>query len=267
MIRRLTSALLSLVSCFLCGSAALAESPAPQKSAEERLIVRVVELTNKVRVQYGLSPLQLHPALTRSAQWMAQDMVQHNYLRHVDKLGRNIDPRLPDFGYHDYAEIGENIAGGQRKPEEVVADWMRSPGHRANLLNPTFREIGVAHITGERTKYKHYWVQDFGTRADSYPVVINNKAPETYDPTLHLYLYGAGWATHMRFSNDRIHWTEWTPFQAHCDWTVNTGYGNRTVYAEVRGEGIVRRSMDTVLLLPSQKNNLIASAVMVTSAR
>ena len=108
------------------------------------MTIRVVQLTNEIRVQHGLAPLQINAALTRSAQWMAQDMVQHDYLRHTDFTGREINPRLPEFGYDGYQEIGENIAGGQVTPEEVVADWMRSPGHRANLLNPAFREIGFA---------------------------------------------------------------------------------------------------------------------------
>lgn len=246
---------------------ASAGSAALRMSSEEKLAQRIVQLTNAIRVQHGLAPLQVHPALTRAAQWMAQDMEQHNYLRHTDFQGRDIEPRLPSFGYDDYRQIGENIAGGQTTPEEVVADWMRSPGHRANLLNPDFREIGVAHTVGGHSLYKHYWVQDFGMRSDTFPVVINNKASETSEPTVHLYLYGKGWAQQMRFSNDRIHWSAWEPYQSQRDWTLNMGYGNRTVYAEVRGEGIVRRSSDTVHLLPTQQSTLIASAVSFRSSR
>lgn len=266
MIRRPLHGLILLVACIFCGLNASAESPAPKQSSEEKRIGRVVQLTNEIRVQHGLAPLQVHPALSRSAQWMAQDMVQHNYLRHTDTLGRSIDPRLPEFGYSDYREIGENIAGGQLTPEEVVADWMRSPGHRANLLNPNFREIGVAHLAGSQTHFKDYWVQDFGMRSDSYPVVINNKAPETNNPMVHLYVHGKGWATQMRFSNDRVQWSDWESYRSQCVWTLNPGHGDRTVYAEVRGEGIVRCSTDTVRLLASQYHTLIASAVPVHAA-
>ena len=266
MIRRAVPGLLMLVTLCLCGFRASAESRTPVRSAEEKLAYRVVQLTNEIRVEHGLAPLQVHPALTHSAKWMAQDMVQHNYLRHTDALGREIDPRLPEFGYGDYTEIGENIAGGQLTPEEVVADWMRSPGHRANLLNPTFREIGVAYVAGNNSHFKHYWVQDFGVRSNTYPVVINNKAPQTSDPTVHLYLYGEGWAKQMRFSNDRIHWSNWETYQPRCDWTLNTGYGDRTVYAEVRGEGIVRRSSDTVHLAAARQNTLIATAFTLHAA-
>lgn len=267
MIRRLVPVLILVVSSMLCRLPAAAESSVSLSKTEGKLIARVVQLTNEIRAQHGLAPLQVHSALTQSAQWLARDMVQHDYLRHTDFLGREIDPRLPAFGYSDYKEIGENIAGGQSTPEEVVADWMRSPGHRANLLNPAFREIGVAHFEGARSHYKHYWVQDFGARFDSYPVVINNKAPDTTDPTVHLYVHGAGWAQQMRFSNDHVHWSAWEAYQPHRDWTLNTGYGERTVYAELRGEGIVRPSQDTVRLLASQQGTLIASAVTVHAAR
>jgi len=267
MIRRPFPGLVLFAVCMFQALNAAANSPAPKLSAEDRTIGRVVQLTNEIRVQHGLAPLQVHPALSKSARWMAQDMVQHDYLRHTDFLGREIDPRLPEFGYEDYREIGENIAGGQLTPEEVVADWMKSPGHRANLLNPNFREIGVAHLVGTHTHYKHYWVQDFGMRSDSYPVVINNKAAETRDPTVHLYVHGKGWATQMRFSNDQVHWSDWEAYRTQRDWTVLPGSGDRTVYAEVRGEGIVRRSTDTVRLQSSQLPSLIASAVSAHAAR
>jgi len=267
MIRRPFPGLFLLVACMFQGLNAAADSPSLKISSEEKMMTRVVQLTNEIRVQHGLPPLQVHPALSRSAQWMAQDMVQHDYLRHTDFQGREIDPRLPEFGYEDYREIGENIAGGQLTPEEVVADWMKSPGHRANLLNPNFREIGVAHQVGSHTHFKHYWVQDFGMRSDSYPVVINNRAAETSDPTVHLYVHGKGWATQMRFSNDQVHWSDWEPYRSRRDWTFRSGSGDRTVYAEVRSDGVVRCSTDTVRLHSSQPPSLIASAFPAHAAR
>ena len=266
MICRVNLALILFASWFAGGLQAYAHSAPALSGAEARMTRRVVLLTNEIRVRYGLSPLQLHPALMRSARWMARDMVQHNYLRHTDYLGREIDPRLPAFGYGDYAEIGENIAGGQVTAEQVVFDWMRSPGHRSNLLNPAFREIGVAHVIGAHTHFKHYWVQDFGVQSDTFPVVINNKAPETANPLVHLYLYGKGWAQQMRFSNDGVHWSSWEPYESRCVWTLNLGYGSRTVYAEVRGEGITRSSKDTVRLLASPRSSLIAGAVTLSAS-
>ena len=267
MIRRFPLGLVLFITCIFCGPNTSADPSAPKHSAEEKMIGRVVQLTNQIRVQHGLAPLQVHSSLEKSARWMAQDMVQHNYLRHTDFLGREIDPRLPECGYEDYREIGENIAGGQLTPEEVVTDWMRSPGHRANLLNPNFREIGVAHLFGSHTHYKHYWVQDFGMRSDSYPVVINNHAMETRDSTVHLYIHGKGWAIQMRFSNDQVHWSDWEDYRSQRDWTLDAGYGDRTVYAELRGEGIVRHSTDSVRLMATKHLTLISSTVSAYAVR
>lgn len=228
---------------------------------------RVVQLTNEARARYHLAPLHVQTSLTNSSSWMAQDMARHDYLHHTDFSGREIDPRLPELGYGDYSQIGENIAGGQLTAEEVVADWMRSPGHRANLLNPDFREIGVSHTVGLATWYKHYWVQDFGMRNDVYPIVINNEAPQTTDPNVHLYVHGAGWATQMRFSNDGRHWSAWEPHQSQREWTLAMGYGNRTVSVEVRANGLTRRNSDTIALLPANHNSIVAEAIAVKSSR
>src|SRR5919109_1185606 len=65
-------------------------------------------------------------------------------------------------GYTGWSAIGENIAAGYPTPEAVVAGWMSSPGHRANILSPNFTEIGIGLAQGG--KYGSYWTQDFGTR-------------------------------------------------------------------------------------------------------
>ena len=57
--------------------------------------------------------------------------------------------------------LGENLAGGQRTPKQVVEAWMDSPTHRANILNKDFRELGVVYYYQANSKYKHYWVQHF----------------------------------------------------------------------------------------------------------
>ena len=60
-----------------------------------------------------------------------------------------------------YGYIGENIAAGQRSPEEVVESWMNSEGHRKNILNKNFRNLGVGYVNVENSEYGHYWVQLF----------------------------------------------------------------------------------------------------------
>ena len=65
---------------------------------------------------------------------------------------------LQDFGVH-YSAAGENIAAGQRSPEEVMNSWMNSSGHRANILNKNFDTIGIGFVEGG--KYGTYWTQLF----------------------------------------------------------------------------------------------------------
>ena len=142
-----------------------AQPPAAKAQTQEEEYARqVVELTNRERARYNLAPLTLQKNLSAAAHWMARDLADHHYFAHEDHQGRNIDRRFAAFGYTDWHTIGENIAGGQRTPEAVVAGWMHSPGHRKNILTPSFREIGVGYYVAPDSKLKRYWVQDFGSR-------------------------------------------------------------------------------------------------------
>lgn len=225
---------------------AFAAGPPRPTDTEQSFAHAVVVLTNHERERLGLAPLKIQPDLRTSTKWLAQDMATQNYISHTDRLGREIDPRIPDLGYQNYLTIGENIAGGQTTPQEVVQAWLHSPGHRSNLLNPNFSEIGVAYAYRPTSTYRHYWAQDFGSRANIYPVVINDEEAKTSEPTVHLYVYGQGWATQMRLSNNGTDWTDWQPYQSRLDWQLAPGYGLRTVYVEVKAHAIVRQAQDSI---------------------
>lgn len=142
-----------------------AKTPRRAQAADElRFAQQVIELTNRERAKVNLPPLRANPELTASAQWMAHDLAAYNYFAHEDHTGRSINRRLPDFGYTGYSAIGENIAGGRPTPAAVVNGWMHSAGHRANMLNPDFHEIGVGYLNAPQSKYRRIWVQDFGAR-------------------------------------------------------------------------------------------------------
>jgi hypothetical protein len=79
-------------------------------------------------------------------------------------------------------------------------------------------------------------VQDFGSRFDIYPVVINGGEKQTSDPEVKLYLYGEEWAERMRLSNDGVHWTRWQSFRPALNWKMEPGIGKHTVYVELRRE-------------------------------
>lgn len=159
----------ALTKYFLAAALSLsllgARANGPSKgSAKTAFVEKVLELTNLQRKKAGLTPLVLQMKLSESAEWKAEDMASHNYFDHMDRPGHDYTDRAHEFGYEDWTYLGENIAAGQRTPEEVVAEWMASPGHRENILRPEFREIGIAYATGSHSDYKRYWVQEFGAR-------------------------------------------------------------------------------------------------------
>jgi len=104
----------------------------------------------------------------------SNDLAESNTFDHLgsgtesDITGSNngeasyFNDRIRANGYVDYAFIGENIAGGQKSIEEAVSAWLASPAHCTNLMEPEFREIGVAVVVKEESEYGTYWTQNFG---------------------------------------------------------------------------------------------------------
>jgi len=107
------------------------------------------------------APLIWNDELEIAAIGHAKDMANKNYFSHTGKDGRTMDKRVIASGYtykgYKSFAVGENIAQGQMSIAEVMDGWFKSPGHCKNLMNPGFKEIGIA-------LYNTYWVQDFGGR-------------------------------------------------------------------------------------------------------
>jgi len=143
---------------------------------------RVVELTNVERAQQGLAPLTLNPQLAAAAQVHSANMGMRDFMDHTDPVdGTVAADRVTSQGYN-YQNVAENLAGGQPTPEQAVLEWMNSPSHRVNILNPTVTEIGVGyHVqendTGE-VNFSHYWTQVFAT-----PMEEPRVFPQTHSPT------------------------------------------------------------------------------------
>jgi hypothetical protein len=123
----------------------------------------VIDLVNAERQAEGLHPLDYDARLTTAARQHSQDMAQQNYFGHDSLDGRKFYERILDAGY-DYSTCGENIAAGYGSPEAVVNAWMNSSGHRANILNTNFCDIGVGYVNVPGSAYQYYWTQDFGRR-------------------------------------------------------------------------------------------------------
>jgi hypothetical protein len=124
---------------------------------------RIVELTNQERAKVGAPALTLNSSLTEAALRKAGDMFAFNYWAHNSPSGRDPWSFFTEVGYR-YLYAGENLARDFANPEAVVAAWMASPTHRDNLLNPKYREIGVAVVDGTLEGVETTLVvQHFGT--------------------------------------------------------------------------------------------------------
>jgi hypothetical protein len=123
----------------------------------------VIDLVNAERATQGLHPLTVDDNLATAARDHSEDMGLQGYFSHTSLDGRTVPDRITAAGY-SYNTYGENIAGGQPTPEAVIDAWMESSGHRANILNPIFCDIGVGYAYLANSPYRHYWTQDFGRK-------------------------------------------------------------------------------------------------------
>ena len=124
----------------------------------------VIDLVNVERAAEGLPPLSTDASLASAARAHSEDMGLQDYFSHTSLDGRSPADRITDAGY-SWNYMGENIAAGQPTPEDVIDSWMASDGHRANILNPNFCDIGVGYAYVAGSTYGHYWTQDFGRRS------------------------------------------------------------------------------------------------------
>lgn len=116
---------------------------------------QVVDLTNAERAKEGLKPLEMHSPLMEVAQAKSEDMAKNNYFSHTSPTYGSPFDQIKSEGI-SYRSAGENIAQGQRTPQQVVQAWMESPGHRQNIMNANYTHIGVGFVENG-----YYWTQQF----------------------------------------------------------------------------------------------------------
>ena len=111
-------------------------------------------MLNNRRADHGMRALHLSPRLGLAARGHSADMAGRRYFSHDSRSGGSFVERIRSAGYLQQARswrVGENIAWGNGRfatPRSIMAAWMHSPGHRANILNPGFREVGVGVTNG-----------------------------------------------------------------------------------------------------------------------
>ncbi|GAA2290367.1 CAP domain-containing protein [Streptomyces hawaiiensis] len=126
-------------------------------SRESAAAAQVLSLVNEERAKVGCSPVAANSALTDLAQSYSEDMAARGFFDHTDPDGRTPWDRAEKAGISNLG--GENIARGQADAAAVMAAWMNSPGHRANILNCDFKTLGVGVELGSGGPW---WTQNFG---------------------------------------------------------------------------------------------------------
>jgi uncharacterized protein YkwD len=142
----------------------------PQLADRRAALARVLALTNEARSRprrcgeqafQAAPPVRWDAQLEQAAARHANDMAAHAYLDHRGRDGSTPAQRVTRSGYR-WRGVGENVASGQVTPREVVDDWLRSPGHCANLMNAEFTEMGVAYAVNMNAEAVVFWAQEFG---------------------------------------------------------------------------------------------------------
>jgi uncharacterized protein YkwD len=132
----------------------------------DALVDQVVQLTNNYRQQNGLQVVTYSSTLSVAAQVHSQNMALQDFFNHTGLDGSTPGQRVNAVGYQ-YSIITENIAAGFSTAEQVIQAWINSPSHRANLLNPTVKEIGVGYyyLSNDigNVNYNMYWTQKFAS--------------------------------------------------------------------------------------------------------
>lgn len=140
-----------------------------QTSGNQDIANQVLALLNAERARAGCQPLSLDSRLMRAAQQHSEDMAVNNFVGHIGSNGSTLAERANAVGYV-WSALAENVAAGYATPEAVMAGWMRSDGHRRNILNCQYVHVGVGYVyqaddaplAGVQYPYYHYWTQFFG---------------------------------------------------------------------------------------------------------
>jgi uncharacterized protein YkwD len=150
------STAIALTLALTLTQAGFVRAQGPALSSEES---QVLEQTNAQRRAAGLSELRVNSQLMDAARRHSSNMAAHNKLDHG--LGGSVGDRARAAGY-SFSRCGENIAWNQTSPADVLRSWMNSAGHKANIMNSGFTEIGMAVAVNARGE--RYWTQIFGSR-------------------------------------------------------------------------------------------------------
>ncbi len=252
--------LILVAALFVAPLPTQAQSPIPDiETQSETFELEVIRLTNLERTSRGLAPLKRNTNLTNAARAHNQDMITNNFFSHTGSNGSSSSQRACAHGYTPYGwgscYAGENIAAGYATPAGAITGWMNSAGHRANILNGNYREIGVGHATGG--SWGNYWTMDLGAQPNVLPVFINNDADETGSYQVNITLteenvssWGSlGSITGVQISEDPdFTGAAWQPWAQTIAFDLIRGNGPKTVYVKYTDGSNEVVAADTITL-------------------
>ncbi|CAH0477467.1 unnamed protein product [Peronospora belbahrii] len=125
----------------------------------------MLHAVNRERVARGLPKLCLNKKLRHAALEHSRDMAKRRFMSHIGSDGSTLPSRVESAGYN-WSHVAENVAAGQKTVAIVMASWMDSKHHRANILSVDARMFECGYAYSSNSKYKHYWTQDFGSSSD-----------------------------------------------------------------------------------------------------
>jgi uncharacterized protein YkwD len=159
---------LTTVICIVgvCSTSVRSEAPRTRQGIASSVAAEVVALTNVERTDRGRARLRANPRLMRAAQLHAEQMARAGRLAHdlPNAAYPGTEDRLAAAGYR-WQMFGENVAQGQSKAAEALRNWMDSSGHRKNILNPGYTELGTGYAVDRAGR--PYYVQVFGRPSSS----------------------------------------------------------------------------------------------------
>ncbi len=152
----------------------VASIAAAEPSESERAML---DLVNDYRQDHGLRPVTLSPKLNGAARFHSAWMADNRCFAHRCAGEPSLTDRMEDADYSWYRGVGENIAAGSGSAARVFRMWQGSPSHNRNMLDPSWRSVGVSLVYNRHAPYRWYWTLDFGAKRDVYEAPERGAAP------------------------------------------------------------------------------------------
>jgi uncharacterized protein YkwD len=235
---------LLLLTCLLLAS--LLPLGLSSAAAQGDDMVQILGRINALRQQNGLLPLDLSGALATAAQRHSDDMARTGNIDHTGSDGSSVESRIRDAGYGHWRTFGiwgENIYGGQMANVDVAWDfWINSQVHRANLLKPRYREIGIG--VGHGANGGTYYTLDFGAQPNTLPFFVTGNGPivtllltNENDITTGEGVQIMGQATQVRIAEGTDpSGAAWQPWAQSIPFQLSDGGGQKTITVEYKDE-------------------------------